>query len=99
MRLEVKDVKQIVKVPRLHYKEIEKADLQALKTQYDSYKHKEQTFVTKMESDQQNGFTSEKVDKDQYRAGALMRSGSPTDIKKDAKGSNDQKKARQNSKS
>ena len=29
--VEIRELKQIVKVPRLHYKEIEKADLELLK--------------------------------------------------------------------
>jgi uncharacterized protein YijF (DUF1287 family) len=46
MREEVKDLKQIVKVPRLHYKEIEKIDMDNLKTQFSEYSRREGFFVT-----------------------------------------------------
>lgn len=34
---EVKEIKKIIKIPRLHYKGIEDSDYQALKEQYDKY--------------------------------------------------------------
>ena len=39
--IEIKEVKTMLKVPRLHYKEIEKHDYQALKTQLSTYGNRE----------------------------------------------------------
>mmetsp|Transcript_9797 Transcript_9797/g.14860 ORF Transcript_9797/g.14860 Transcript_9797/m.14860 type:complete len:157 (-) Transcript_9797:78-548(-) len=41
MKDELKDLKQIIKVPRLHFKEIEKSDYNSLRSQYELYKKQE----------------------------------------------------------
>ena len=46
LKQELKELKQIIKVPRLHYKHIDSIDYDDLKTQYDSYTAKEKAFVT-----------------------------------------------------
>lgn len=42
----LKEVKMIVQVPRLHFKNIEKLDLENLKGQFDDYEKKKETFMT-----------------------------------------------------
>lgn len=45
---EIKEVKQIVKIPRLHYKEIEKSNLATLNDQYDKIKYNEENNAATM---------------------------------------------------
>lgn len=51
---EVKDVKQIIQIPRLHYKYLDNLDYQSLRDQYGEYKTKQEFFKNKTNVDREN---------------------------------------------
>ena len=63
---EVKDIKKIIKVPRLHFKSIENDDLQTLMDQLDKYTTREADFKK-----EEGAYTG--VDKDKIRADKIQK--------------------------